>query len=59
MGNQITISGSIKSPQPQGDEKMNMLYFTQCALGAPAADDLSVFEKKEDMLFFHFMSDSM
>ena len=27
---------------------MIMLYFTPCALGAPASDDLSVFEKKED-----------
>ena len=30
-----------------------MLYFNPYALGAPASDDLSVFEKKEDMLFFH------
>ena len=29
-----------------------MLYFNPYALGAPAPDDLSVFEKKEDMLFF-------
>ena len=27
-----------------------MLYFNPYALGAPASDDLSVFEKKEDML---------
>ena len=30
-----------------------MLYFNPYALGAPASDNLSVFEKKEDMLFFH------
>ena len=30
-----------------------MLYSNPYALGAPASDDLSVFENKEDMLFFH------
>ena len=30
-----------------------MLYFNPYALGAPASDDLSVFEKIEYMLFFH------
>ena len=55
MGNQITISGSIKSPHPKDDEQMIMLYFTACALGAPASNDISVFEKKEDMRFFHFI----
>ena len=30
-----------------------MLYFNPYALGTLASDDLSVFEKKEDMLFFH------
>ena len=33
-----------------------MLYFTPCALGAPAFDDLSVFENKEDMLLFYGLS---
>ena len=32
-----------------------MLYFSPPALGALAPDDLSAFEKKEDMIFFHFM----
>ena len=30
-----------------------MLYFNPYAVGAPASDDLSVLEKKEEMLFFH------
>ena len=47
MGNRITILGSIKHPTPF------MLYFNPYAVGAPASDDLSVFERKEDMRFFH------
>ena len=41
-------------PTPRMTKTIIMLYFTPCALGAPASDDISVFEKKEDMLFFHF-----
>ena len=29
------------------------VHFNTYALGAPASDDLPVFDKKEDMLFFH------
>ena len=54
MGNQITISGSIKD-----DEKMIMLHFTPCALGAPASEDLSVFEKKEDNAILSFLFDGL
>ena len=54
MGNRITILGSIKHPTPRMAKNLFMLYFNPNALlGAPASDDLSVFEKKEDMLFFH------
>ena len=53
MGNRITILGSIKHPTPRIAKNLFMLYFNPYALGAPASDDLSVFEKKEDMLFFH------
>ena len=34
---------------------MIMLYFTPCALGAPASDDLSVFEKREDIICYSFI----
>ena len=55
MGKRITILGSIKHPTPKMAKNLFMLYFNPYALGAPgpASDDLSVFEKKEDMLFFH------
>ena len=53
MGNRITILGPIKHPTPRMAKNLFMLYFKPYALGAPASDDLSVFEKKEDMLFFH------
>ena len=53
MGNRITILGSIKHPTPRMAKNLFMLNFNPYALGAPASDDLSVFEKKEDMLFFH------
>ena len=54
MGNRITILGSIKHPTPRMAKNLFMLYFNPNALlGSPASDDLSVFEKKEDMLFFH------
>ena len=53
MGNRITILGSIKHPTPRMAKNLFMLYFNPYALGAPASDDLSVFEKEEDMLFFH------
>ena len=53
MGNRITILGSIKHPTPRMAKNLFMLYFNPYTLGAPASDDLSVFEKKEDMLFFH------
>ena len=36
-----------------------MLYFRPSVLGAPASDDRSAYEKKEDMLFFHSISDSL
>ena len=52
MGNLITILhvhvGSIKHPTPRMAKNLFMLYFNPYALGAPASDDLSVFEKKED-----------
>ena len=53
MGNRITILGPIKHPIPRMAKNLLMLYFNPYALGAPASDDLSVFEKKEDTLFFH------
>ena len=54
MGNRITILGSIKHPTPRMVKNLFMSYLNPYALGAPASDDLSVFEKKEDnMLFFH------
>ena len=59
MGNRITILGSIKHPTPRMAKNLFMLYFNPYALGAPASDDLSVFEKKEDMLFFHSISASL
>ena len=33
-----------------------MLYFNPYALGAPASDDLSVFEKKEDICYSFILS---
>ena len=51
--NRITIPGSIKHPTPRMAKNLFMSYFNPYALGAPASDDLSVFEKKEDILFFH------
>ena len=33
-----------------------MLYFNPYALGAPASDDLSVFEKKEDAILLFYLS---
>ena len=51
----LRYQGQLNHPTPRMTKKMIMLYFTPCALGAPASDDLSVFEKKEDMLFFHFI----
>ena len=53
MGNRITILGSIKHPTPTMAINLFMLYFNPYSVGAPASDDLSVFEKKEDMLFIH------
>ena len=52
-GKRTTILGSIKHPSPRMAKNLFMLYFNPYALGALASDDLSVFEKKEDMLFFH------
>ena len=40
--------GSIKHPTPRMAKNLFMLYFNPSALGAPASDDLSVFEKKEN-----------
>ena len=51
--NYDTIGSIIKHPTPRMAKNLFMLYFNPYALGAPASDDLSVFEKKEDMLFFH------
>ena len=51
----LRYQGQLNHPTPRMTKKMIMLYFTPCALGGPASDDLSVFEKKEDMLFFHFI----
>ena len=53
MVNWTTILGSIKHPTPGMAKNLFMLYFNPFALGSPASDDLSVFEKKEDMIFFH------
>ena len=55
----LRYQDQLNHPTPRMTNKIIMLYFTQCALGAPASDDLSVFEKKEDMLFFHFIYDSL
>ena len=49
----VMILGSIKHPTPRMAKNLFMLYFNPYASGAPASDDLSVSEKKEDMLFFH------
>ena len=56
MGNRITILGSIKHPTPRMAKKLFMLYFNPYALGAPASDDLSVFEKKEDICYSFILS---
>ena len=47
MGNLITILGSTEHPTPRMAKNLFMLYFNPFALGAPASDDLSVFEKKK------------
>ena len=51
----LRYQGQLNHPTPGITKKMIMLYFIPCALGAHASDDLSVFEKKEDMLFIHFI----
>ena len=51
----LRYQGQLNHPTPRMTNKIIMLYFTQCALGAPASDDLSVLEKKEDMLFFYLI----
>ena len=54
MGDRIAMLGSIKHPIPYRMAKnLFVSYFDPCALGAPASDDLSVFERREDVLFFH------
>ena len=55
----LRYRGQLNHPTARMTKKNIMLYFSPCALGAPASDDLSVFEKKEDMLFFHFIYDSL
>ena len=42
----LRYQGQLNHPTPRMTKKMIMLYFMPCALGAPASDDLSVFEKK-------------
>ena len=56
MGNRITILGSIKHPTPRMAKNLFMLYFKPYALGAPASDDLSVFETKEDICYSFILS---
>ena len=57
MGNRITILGSIKHPTPYRMAKnVFMSYFNPYALGAPASDVLSVFEKKEDKKNYAILS---
>ena len=51
----LRYQGQLNHPTPRMTNKNIILYFTPCALGAPASDDLSVFEKKDDMLFFNFI----
>ena len=54
---ELRYQGQLKLPTPRMTKHWFMLYFSPSALGAPACDDLSAFEKnfKEDMRFIYIM----